>query len=232
MKPSGLPYLTIVVLLLPSSLVAQSGEYRLGVFLRSSDRNMQIAPNVGRGSATLRGAELLVRNDVAALFASYSTGEFSATSGIGGDGPVREARALVGLGPPELTLEGGYYRRARGSSLSEQSENLIQLGARSTLNLGPSGFVISLAAATFVRSDSTLGSSNELRPVGWIAETGLLYQAPRGLPFYASLGYRYERIRSNRNVTPVRHEELSAIVFGVGLRFVPRIKEPPPAATP
>lgn len=237
MKPNRPLYLTIGALLLPISLMAQGSEYRLGLSLRSSDRNLHTAPSLGSASATLRGAELLLRNDGVALGASYYTGDFGATSGTGGTGPLREARVFLGFGPRALTVEGGYYRRARGSSLSEQSENMVHVGARSTINLGPSGFVISFGAGTVIRSDSTTASTSSssrsgLRPVGWNAETALLFQAPRGLPFYATLGYRYERINSNHNITPISHEELSAVVFGVGLRFMSKKKEVPEAAMP
>lgn len=228
-------HLGIAILLLPAGVAAQDAEYRLGVFLRASDRNLQAAQSLGRSSATLRGAELFLRNDVVALSASYATGDFGVTSTPGAGGPLREGRATLGLGPHILTLEGGYYRRARGTSLSEQAENLVHLGARSTIRMGPSGLVISLAAAAVLRNDSAAtgsgASSSGMRPVGWTAETGLLYQAPRGMPFFASLGYRYERLRSNRNLTPVSHEELSAVVFGIGLRLVPRRREAPPSTS-
>jgi hypothetical protein len=199
------------------------------VFLRSADRNVQSASTFGRGGGTVRGAEILLRNEIASLSAMYSTVDFSGNEGIGGAGSVRELGANLGFGPRELTFEGGYRRRALGASFSDQYENLIHMGARSSIDLGPSGLVAGFALGASGRKDSVSHTTNEFKVVGWVAQTGLLYQAPRGLPFYASLSYRYERIRSNRNVAPIRHEEISGIVLGIGLRSASRKKSTEPA---
>lgn len=223
---------------IPSILVAQGGEYRLGLSLASTRRNMMPNPgSLGRGSATMKGVDLVLRSDLAGLFANYTSAEFGSSAGTGADGPVKSAVVGVGIGPRIWTIEGSFYRRSRGSTLSDGAENMWTLGAHSTIDLGPSGFTASLAARAIARNDSISGGStntldHEFRIVGWLAETEVLYQAPSRIPLFVSLGYRFERVASNRNVVPMRREELSGIVFRLGVRHLSRGRPKPEPAAP
>lgn len=219
-----------------AALTAQDNEVRLGLFTTSARRNVLADGVVGKGGGSPKGAEFFLRSTGGGLYLRYLTAEFDARGGVGGAGPLRQADARVLLGPQVFNVEAGYSRRARSSQLKESGdstgEDLIRLGGRSTVALGPSGFSIVLAAAAYARSDKKAQADDfftSLRVVGWDAETGVLYQAPRRLPFFALLGYRYERLRgpevsdldpNSPGFVVRRREELSGIVLSAGIRHL------------
>jgi hypothetical protein len=193
-----------------------------------SSRQNVVGPNgLIHNSGTLTGAEVLARTSGLGLYARYLTGSIGENSFRGPNGGLRMAEARVMIGAPVFSVEGGFALRARSTSLGKPRDELARVGARSSIWLGPSGLSLSLAGSALGRGDKE-GDHTKWGVVGWEAVTAILYQAPRGLPFYATLGYRYERIRSEAGTPPIQREELSSIVFGIGIRHVKWRKPVPP----
>jgi len=209
----------VLLAVTPGLAFGQSTEFRFGVIALSTRQNVLGSSGLIHNSGTLTGAEFLVRGSGPGLYGRYLTGGVGENSFRGPSGALRmaEARVMIGSGP--FSVEGGVVLRARASSLAKPRDAMIRLGARSSIWLGPSGFSLSLSGGALGRADEAQGGK-KWGLVGWEATTALFYQAPRKLPFYGMLGYRYERIRSEASAPPVSREELSAIVFGVGVRHV------------
>ncbi len=53
----------------------------------------------------------------------------------------------------------------------------------------------------------------------FLAEVALLYQMPRGLPLFVTLGYRYQWFKNSERAGTTR-EELSVLILGAGVRQV------------
>lgn len=205
--------------LLPSIGFGQPSEQRFGVMALSARQNVVGPSGFSHSSGTLTGAELLVRGDGPGLYVRYLTGTIGESSFRGPSGALRMVDARVMVGTAAFSGEFGFALRARAGSFAKPRDELVRVGARSSIWLGPSGLSLSLSGAALGRGD-TVERSRKWGLVGWEAMSALIYQAPRNLPLYAMLGYRYERIRTESNIPPVGHEELSSIVIGVGVRHV------------
>ncbi len=217
---------------------AQS-EVRFGGMMISTRQNVLSSGPIVQASASLTGAEFLAQNQSMGFYARYLTGAIGSVSARSQSGELRMAEGRLMIGAQIFSVEAGFALRARSASLGEPRDKLIRGGARSSIPLGPSGFSVSLSVGAYARSDSvptggTSGSNDKkFGLVGWEAVTAVIYQAPRRLPFYVMLGYRYERLRSEDKYIPIRREELSGIQLGIGIRHVTGKKAAtPPAATP
>jgi hypothetical protein len=223
----------VLLLLAPAVSHAQKSEFRLGgLFLGMRLNAIGGTPPTGL-SSTVSGVEGMAQGDGVGLYGRYLNGSFSSSAGAAA-GQVRSMEVRLIIGPPVFSLQAGYVRRDRTSPLSSQTDNLLLTGGRSSVRFGPSGLTLNLSLGAYVRSDSapepgSSSSGTKVGVVGWEAMSAVVYQAPRGIPLYFQLGYRFERIRSEEGYPPVRKEELSSIVFGVGLRHLAFRKpaEPP-----
>lgn len=209
----------VVVAATPAFAFGQASEFRLGVIAMSTRQNVLGSSGLIHNSGTLTGVEFLVRGSGPGLYGRYLTGRVGDNSFRGPDGALRMAEARLMIGGGSFSLEGGVVLRARASSLAKPRDTMVRLGARSSIWLGPSGFSLSFAGGALGRADEAQGGK-KWGLVGWEAMTAILYQAPRNLPVYGMLGYRYERLRSEANAVPVQREELSSIVLGMGVRHV------------
>jgi hypothetical protein len=179
--------------------------------------------SVGRATATLRSVEVLVRGRGGGISGRFAKGLFSPPLGIPGYRDLVVGDAKVLLGPRPFTVELGYHRRAHENELfGNVGEHLARAGVRSLISLGPSGLSVSFAGAALLRQDSTATSDKKVGVGGWELETGVLYQAPRRLPFYATAGYRFERFAAANKVAPLagRREETSQVFVEAGFRFI------------
>jgi hypothetical protein len=220
---------------LPATASAQYLETRVGALVIPTRQNLLNAQGLSHNTGTVSGGEFLLRNDAFGLYGKYLTGTVGTASARSDDGRLRLADLRVMIGAPIFSVEGGYGRRARSGSISDGADNLVRFGARSSVDLGPSGLSLSLSANAVGRSDSvpaTSGASTSKKfgVVGWEAATAVLYQHHRA-PVYIMLGYRYERIRSEKEYAPIRREELGGVQIGIGVRYLrpakPRSKAQP-----
>lgn len=220
----------VTVLAVPCSAASQSTDLRLAGIIMTTRQTVHDGEEVYRASAPLTGAEILLWPGGIGLYGRYLTGTLGDHSARGPDGGLHQAEGRIILGAPVFSVEGGFTRRVRGGRrLSDPGDNLIRAGVRSLLALGPSGLSVSLQAGAYGRNDSvpsTGEARKKLSVVGWEAATGLVYQAPHGLPFFVTVGYRFERIRSEADYLPVHREELSGLVFSAGLRHLGRRTHP------
>ena len=198
---------------------SQAFEARIGAMLLASRQNVLGTAGLDHSSGSIAGAEFLVRNDAVGLYGRYLTGEVGNLSARGTDGRLRMADVRVMFGAPIFSVEAGYTLRTRSGSLAKPRDNLIRGGVRSGVWLGPSGFSLSLSASALARADHN-GDSKKVAIVGWEGLSALMYQAPKGMPFYLMLGYRYERLRTEEANPPIQREELSSIVVGAGFRHL------------
>jgi hypothetical protein len=162
-------------------------------------------------SENLKGGELLWRGKGAGIFLRAYSGSYAPTLS---DLLELDARLLVG--PRPFTMEFGYGQR--GPDFSFPADSGLRYGrggVRSTWVLGTSGFQTSFGGGVYISPDSS--DSDKLKVSGWDAETSVVYQVPRGIPLYALLGFRFERISSAFGEG--KGEEISGVLIGVGLRF-------------
>jgi hypothetical protein len=205
--------------------LAQGSEARVGVGVLSTRQNVFAGQTLSQGSASLTAADFLVRGDLAGLYGRYITGTVGTHSFRGIDGRLRMAELRFMVGPPIFSVEAGLARRARAGSLANTPDKLVRFGVRSSALLGNSGFTVSAGAGAYGRSDSTPSvTKKQFGLVGWEAVTGVFYQIPHGIPLYVSLGYRYERIRSEKDFPSFAKEELSSVQLGAGFRYMGRSK--------
>lgn len=233
MRPTVLSC-AVLLLLAPSVSQAQKSEFRLGgMFLGTKLNAVGVGPT--GISSTVTGVEAMAQGDGMGLYGRYLSGDFSSSAGAAA-GQVRSMEVRLMIGPPVFSVQAGYVRRDRTNPLSSQTDNLLLAGGRSSVRFGPSGLTLNLSLGAYVRSDSVPepGSSSpgtKVGVVGWEAMSGVVYQMPRGIPFYFQLGYRFERMRSEAGYPPVRKEELTSLVFGVGLRHL-KFSKPAEAPKP
>lgn len=220
------PFLLTVLTVVGTSpqVLAQQSEIRLGGTMLSTHRNVAIdSMNPSRLNGTTSSAEFVARGKSAGIMFRYSQATFSPNLSVSGYQSLNVADGRLLLGPQVFAIEVGYMRRSQSSKLFEDpGEHLALAGARSVIDLGPSGFSISFAGQAIgrVEKDTTIinPSSGKVRIAGWSLETGLIYQAPRKLPFFGMLAYRFDRYRLPPK-DGARREESSSIVVGGGLRF-------------
>jgi hypothetical protein len=215
----------LVVGVLATSAAGAQSEVRLGGQVISARQNLLRPQGILQGTGSLTGIELLAGGSGAGIYARYLTGSVGSASIAGTTGDLRAAEGRLWVGSLVFSIEGGYLFRARAPGLSGPRDNILLGGARSMIALGPSGLSVGLTVTTYVRMDSVESDDpqnpeRKLDLVGWEATTGVFYQAPRGIPLYASLGYRYERLRTPSGTPPVHREELSGLVLSGGFRKV------------
>jgi hypothetical protein len=224
------PLVALTCLTVPVNAMAQPSEVYVGALALASRQNVVGPAGLIHSSGTLTGAELMARASGIGLYARYLTGSIGENSFRGPSGSLRMGEARLMIGAPIFSVEGGVALRSRSSTLAEPRDELVRAGARSSIWLGPSGLSLSFAASALGRGDKE-GGSTKWGLVGWEAVTAVMYQAPRGLPLYATLGYRYERIRTESGAPPVQREEISAIIIGGGFRYLFwRRPKPPPGS--
>ena len=129
------------------------------------------------------------------------------------------------LGSTGLSVEGGVMRRTATSEVSPgtpKEQTMWRGGARSQWDIGGSGIQVTLNAGG--RFTNVKGVKDKtLKFLGFDAEATLLAQAPKNLPIYALVGWRYERF-DDPWATTVRTEEVTGPFFGIGVRFAVKPK--------
>ena len=203
---------------------AQRSEIRVAGTLFTARRNVALDSIPAQTSGTISGGEFLARGHDGGVMLRYSQVSFGPRLATAGYSSLTVADGRVFLGPQVFAVELGFMRRATSIGLfKDPAENLGLVGARSVIGLGPSGFTISFAGQALGRIDKdTVGFTiprNKVRIAGWSVETGLTYQAPRKLPFFGMLGYRFERFK-RPTLEGATREETSSVVLAVGLRWV------------
>lgn len=219
----------LVLIAIPAH--GQDGEFMVGGVTQSTWRSMRTVSEGGgtqfnRVQSSLRGGEVMLRGGGAGIYLRYLSGDFGGqgSGNAGGELSLGDARLL--LGPRVFSLEFGYQRREYGEASGLTPLNLWRGGARFHLDLGPSGLGVFMAGSAVFRIEDDQepsGSSflGEVSLAGSEAETGLIYQAPRGLPFFARLGYRYARLdEPGPDGTGLREESLSGVVLSAGFRLI------------
>ncbi|MES2304508.1 MAG: hypothetical protein V4558_03335 [Gemmatimonadota bacterium] len=199
------------------------GEARIGL-VTSPARRTSVASGATAppGSGTLSGAELYVRASNIGVYVRSISGEFDQSDQVVGKKySLQEARLLIGS--TGLSMEGGVARRIATSDadpLATKKQMLYRAGARSQWGIGGSRLLVSLAAGGRFANVKN-GSTKALKFLGFDAEGSLLGQAPKNLPLYAIVGWRYERFDDPWG-TNLRVEEQAGPFFGVGIRFAGR----------
>jgi hypothetical protein len=220
--------LCLGLLVVPVGALAQTSDFRLAGLIMPTRQNLFTGQETYSTSAVLTGVEGQLWSGGIGLYGRYLSGTLGDRSARGPDGQLRMAEGRLLLGAPLFSIEAGYARRVRGGGLGDAGDNLFRVGLRSVVALGPGGFSLTFHAGAYGRSDSVRGNApasslrKELGVVGWEAGTGLIYQAPSGLPLYLMAGYRFERVRSELGFPPIQREELSGLVLGGGLRYLGR----------
>jgi hypothetical protein len=213
---------------LAGSVAAQENELRLGAMSIGTRRNIMVdSQSFARTNGTQTGAEFVFRGRGVGLAFRYAKGNYSPGVSISGYRNLAVAEGRLLMGPRPFTVELGYSRRSRETALfGDEGDHLVLGGARSHIDLGPSGFAVVVAGGAMVRvaSDTVdaVTSSTKVGVAGWTLETGLLYQAPRNLPFFGLIGYRFERFKTgvrSGGLGGIR-EELSGIVLQAGIRWL------------
>lgn len=216
--------LVVAALATPAAAQKQT-ELRLGGMTLATRRHVAFDSSVGRASTSRTGGEFLLRGDGGGIGVSYLKGDFG--TGLGaGFGQLTLLEGTLMLGPRAFAIEAGYRRQTTGAKLfgDDEGEDLILAGANSFVDLGPSGFGISFAGGGIARikKDSLGSGGGKPEIAGWRVSTGLLYQAPRGIPLFVFAGYRFERFKTpERSGIPSRREEMSGIVIEGGIRWLP-----------
>ena len=209
------------------TLVAQKTEIRFGGTILGTQRNVALdSSNISRLSGTSSGGEFVARGSGGGIMLRYAHAGFPNAASGTTQKDLTVADGRVFLGPQAFAVELGYMRRSQSSGLfNDPGEHLALLGARSVVSLGPSGFAVSFAGQAIGRLEKDTatvrgtGSSGKAKVAGWTLETRLLYQAPRRLPFFAMIGYRFERFR-HKKLEGGLSEESSGVLIGAGLRLV------------
>lgn len=202
---------------------AQRSEVRLGGTLFNARRNVALDSIPTHMSGSSAGAEFVARGKDGGIMLRYSQVNYSPAPATVGYSNLAVADGRVFLGPQAFAVEAGFMRRATSTKLlQDPAENLALVGARSVIDLGPSGFTISFAGQAVGRVDKdsvVRGTPRErVRVAGWSLETGLIYQAPRKLPFFGMLGYRFERFKRPTFEGSTR-EETSSVILAAGVRW-------------
>jgi hypothetical protein len=204
------------LLLLATGLHAQGpkSEVRVGAALLSTDRTVFSSGLSEQSRGTLTAFEFLALGDGAGIGLRLYRGDFGGSL-AGGD--IRQAEASFLIGSPVFSFTAAYGRRARGTSLTSDFLGYGRAGLRSMLTLGASGFAVELAGAGLF---SSVGQPEKaITSVGREGQVGLIYQLPRGIPLYGTLGYRYLWFK-NHDRAGLTREETSSLILGVGVRHV------------
>ena len=220
-----------LALTITTAATAQNFEIRVGGLAMNTRRHIEIGSgNIAQNSGTVTGAEFMLRGLGAGLSAHYAQGTFRPAASVTGYSDFRAADVRLLLGPRPFTVELGYARRALSSKLlDDPGEYLATVGVRSQIDLGPAGFSIMVAGTVLGRIAADTASTGSLATPskkvgigGLAAETGVLYQAPRHLPLFGFLGYRYERFKTRVTAAsnPGRREEMGGVVLEFGLRYI------------
>ena len=196
------------------------GEARIGLVISTSNRVSVFAGAAApQGTGTVSGAELYARASNVGIYVRSLSGAFTQSAQAAGKSfTLQEARLMIGS--PMLSIEGGALRRTATSDVSvgtSTKQTVWRAGARSQWGIGGSRLQVTLAAGG--RFANIKGPTTKaLKFLGYDAEATLLAQAPKKLPMYAAIGWRYERFDDPWGPT-LRTEEQSGPFFGIGIRF-------------
>jgi hypothetical protein len=223
-----------VLLGVTGALQGQRTELRLAGILWPAGRTVAhhdpmggTVPTWAEATSTLRGAELVARGPGAGIMIRYSDGGFGAGAGDLSSGNVRSLEGVLLGGPRQFSIQAGYVRYSYVGLFEDGSESLFKGGVQSWVPLGPSGLTVHFAGAVRLRWGEEDPSGERLNLVGWDASTGVLYQAPRGLPFFIMFGYELTRHKPLPTSLPEptldgleTREELRGVFVRLGVRYV------------
>lgn len=199
------------------------GEARLGLVASSAQRtSVAGGATAPTGSGTISGVELHVRASNIGIYVRSLSGDFNQSAQVAGKSySLQDARLMIGSSG--LSIEGGVLRRLASSDadpLTTKKQLLYRAGARSQWGIGGSRLMVTLAAGGRFANVKT-GSSKAMKFLGFDAEGSLLGQAPKNLPLYAIIGWRYERFDDPWGAS-LRVEEQAGPFLGIGIRFAGR----------
>lgn len=208
---------TIVLALWPSVAPGQAWQGSAGPIAYLSRRAAVFDDAVGKGRATMGGAELTFRRSRLGIVARVSGARFTGDSGSGGTGRISQGVLGLLVGPETASLDVGYGRRALSGALAGRTWSFIRVGAKSELPIGGSGLAAQLALGWYLGFS---GSGDFTRGSGGDVETRLSFALPR-VPIALVLGYRLERLKIEAGGEQ-RPEEVSAVLIGGVVRFGPQ----------
>ena len=208
--------LTVLTLAIVVSGHAQGFEFRLGASSLNSHRNVTQTSGSASSTESLAGLDLLLRSSNAGLMVRAYQGTFGDATGQLATGDLLYADARLLLGSRPFAVQLGYGRRAESESFGENFSQFAIGGAMTTIRIGASGLTVSLGAAAFVEIDSDKDKVVQL--FGGEIESQAQYALPRGIPAYLMIGFRFNRFTLEEGGGD-RHEELSGLLIGGGLRL-------------
>lgn len=174
-------------------------------------------------TASISGVELFAKTQGIGLYARSLSGTFATGSAeIAGAFVLQEARVVIG--EPVMSVEAGVIRRTTSGADTPHEQTFWRGGLRSMWDIGSSGVQVTLNAGVRI-GHAPDGTSSSTKVLGADGEAIVIYQAPRGLPLYALLGWHYERFddawsaEARTGAMLARTEELTGPLLGIGFRL-------------
>jgi hypothetical protein len=185
-------------------------ELRISGFMISGDRSFNFANTIDTATGSIKGIDVLVRNNGIGLGFRSLTGTF------GKQPHVTSADARLYLFPRVFSVMVGAGRRALWSELNATSPAQFDIGIvgiSSTIAIGGSGLHTNVAGSYYVPA----GTSTDKIKSGMEGEASIMYRFPK-LPLFVQAGYRTELFttKAGTRETP---EEVRGVRLGGGLQL-------------
>jgi hypothetical protein len=192
------------------------GEFRVGGFMVSGERNYEYYNSVTSTKGSIRGVEVVLRGTGAGLYARSLSGTFGAQP------KVISADARVLLFPPIFTIYGGVGKRAL-SGIVDKVYDFAAAGISSTVSIGGTGLRTYISGGVLIAPDKAAsGAAAAKNPSTGIETEAALYFKPPRIPLFLMAGYRTETftaVSSSGSSTIKAPEEVRGLRFGGGIQF-------------
>lgn len=193
------------------------GEFRVGGFMVSGERNYDFYNSVTSDKGQIKGIEVMMRGTGAGLYVRSLSGTF------GTQPKVISADARILFFPPVFTIYGGVGKRAL-SGIKDKVYDFAEAGISSTVSIGGTGLRTYISGGMLIAPDKDAGGGAGAvkDPSKGIEAEAALFFRPPGIPLFLMAGYRTETftaVSTSGTTTVKTPEEVRGLRFGGGIQF-------------